>query len=79
MAGLISPVELLGYIEVLEECLGQTARKNFLPLRPGDVPITRADVDDLARDFGYRPRTTVEEGVARFVECYRAYYGVPVP
>jgi UDP-glucuronate 4-epimerase len=61
---------------VLEECLGRTAKKNFLPLQPGDVPATRADVDDLVRDFGYRPRTTVEEGVARFVEWYRAYYRV---
>jgi UDP-glucuronate 4-epimerase len=71
------PVELLRYIEVLEECLGRTAKKNFLPLQPGDVPVTRADVDDLARDFGYRPRTSVQEGVARFVKWYRAYYGVP--
>ena len=71
------PVELLRYIEVLEQCLGRTAKKNLLPLQPGDVPVTRADVDDLSRDFGYRPRTTVEEGVARFVEWYRAYYGVP--
>jgi UDP-glucuronate 4-epimerase len=70
-------VELLRYIAVLEECLGRTARKNFLPLQPGDVPVTRADVDDLARDFDYRPRTTIEEGVARFVDWYRAYYGVP--
>jgi UDP-glucuronate 4-epimerase len=71
------PVELLRYIAVLEECLGRIARKNFLPLQPGDVPVTRADVDDLARDFDYRPRTTVEEGIARFVDWYRAYYGVP--
>jgi UDP-glucuronate 4-epimerase len=70
------PVELLRYIEVLEECLGRTAKKNFLPLQPGDVPATRADVDDLARDFGYRPSTAIEEGVARFVEWYRAYYRV---
>jgi UDP-glucuronate 4-epimerase len=71
------PVELLQYIEVLEDRLGRTAKKNFLPLQPGDVPVTRADVDDLARDFDYRPRTTIEEGVARFVEWYRAYYRVP--
>ena len=70
------PVELLRYIEVLEKCLGRTAKKNFLPLQPGDVPVTRADVDDLARDFGYRPQTTVEEGIARFVEWYRGYYAV---
>jgi UDP-glucuronate 4-epimerase len=72
------PVELLRYIEVLEERLGRTAKKNLLPLQPGDVSVTRADVDDLARDFGYRPQTTVEEGIARFVEWYRSYYGVPV-
>jgi UDP-glucuronate 4-epimerase len=70
------PVELLRYIEVLEGCLGKTAEKHFLPLQPGDVPATRADVSDLARDFGYRPRTTVEEGVARFVDWYRKYYGI---
>jgi UDP-glucuronate 4-epimerase len=71
------PVELLRYIEVLEKCLGRTAKKNFLPLQPGDVPVTRADIDDLARDFGYRPQTTIEDGVARFVEWYRTYYRVP--
>ncbi len=70
------PVELLRFIEVLEECLGKRARKNLLPMQPGDVPATRADVSDLVRDVGYRPRTTVEEGVARFVEWYRAYYRV---
>ena len=71
------PVELLRYIEVLETCLGRTAKKNLLPMQPGDVPMTRADVEDLARDIGYRPRTTVEEGVARFVEWYRGHYRVP--
>ena len=71
------PVALLRYIEVLEKCLGQTAKKNFLPLQPGDVPVTRAGIDDLARDFDYRPQTAIEDGVARFVEWYRAYYRVP--
>jgi UDP-glucuronate 4-epimerase len=71
------PVELLRYIQVLEECLGRRARMNLLPMQPGDVPATRADVSDLARDIGYQPRTTVEEGVARFVQWYRAYYRVP--
>lgn len=70
------PVELMRYIEVLERCLARTAEKTLLPLQPGDVPATRADVDDLVRDFGYQPRTTVEEGVDRFVEWYTAYYGV---
>jgi UDP-glucuronate 4-epimerase len=71
------PVELLRYIQVLEECLGRRARMNLLPMQPGDVPATRADVSDLARDIGYQPRTTVEEGVARFVQWYRAHYRVP--
>jgi UDP-glucuronate 4-epimerase len=70
------PIELLRYIEVLETSLGRTAQKNLMPMQPGDVPATRADVEDLARDFDYRPRTTVEEGVARFVEWYKAYYRV---
>jgi UDP-glucuronate 4-epimerase len=64
------------YIEVLEECLGRKAEKNLLPLQPGDVPDTYADVEDLVRDMDYRPRTSVEEGVARFVEWYRAFYKV---
>jgi UDP-glucuronate 4-epimerase len=68
------PVELLRYIELLEECLGRKAQKNLLPLQPGDVPDTVADVEALARDVGYRPSTPVEEGVKRFVEWYRSYY-----
>jgi UDP-glucuronate 4-epimerase len=71
------PVELLRFIEVLEQCLGKRARKNLLPMQPGDVPATRADVTDLVRDVGYRPHTTVEEGVARFVSWYRKYYRLP--
>jgi UDP-glucuronate 4-epimerase len=70
------PVTLLRYIEVLEACLGRTAPRNWLPMQPGDVPATQADVTELAEDFGYRPKTTVEEGVARFVEWYRTYYRV---
>jgi len=69
-------VELTRYIEVLEQCLGRTAEKNLLPLQPGDVPDTYADVEDLVRDVGYRPATSVETGVARFVEWYREYYKV---
>jgi len=68
------PVELLRYIEVLEQCLGRKAQKNLLPLQPGDVPDTLADVEALTRDVGYRPSTPVEEGVKRFVEWYRDYY-----
>jgi len=68
------PVELLRFIEVLENCLGLKAIKNLLPMQPGDVPATCADVDDLARDVGFRPATPIETGVARFVEWYRSYY-----
>ena len=70
------PVELMRYIEVLEECLGRTAEKNMLPLQLGDVPDTWADVEDLVTDVGYRPSTPVEVGVRRFVEWYVDYYGV---
>ena len=69
------PVELLRYIEVLEQCLGRTAEKRLLPLQPGDVPDTYADVEALRRDTGYSPSTPIETGVARFVEWYRGFYG----
>ncbi|AGA92257.1 nucleoside-diphosphate-sugar epimerase [Thioflavicoccus mobilis 8321] len=70
------PVELMDYIETLEHCLGREAQKTLLPLQPGDVPDTYADVEDLAADTGYRPETPVAVGVARFVDWYRDYYGV---
>ena len=70
------PVELMRYIEVLEECLGRKAEKNLLPLQLGDVPDTWADVEDLVADVGYRPSTPVEVGVRRFVEWYVRYYDV---
>jgi UDP-glucuronate 4-epimerase len=69
------PVELLYLIRVLEKCLGREARKNLLPMQPGDVPATYADVDDLQRDVGFHPGTPIEEGVRRFVEWYREFYG----
>ena len=68
------PIQLSRYIEVLEQCLGRTAQKRLLPLQPGDVPDTYADVEELVRDTGYAPSTPVETGVARFVEWYRDYY-----
>jgi UDP-glucuronate 4-epimerase len=68
------PVELLRYIEVLEHCLGKRAQKNMLPMQPGDLPDTWADVEALARDVGYRPRTDLESGVKQFVEWYLGYY-----
>ena len=71
------PVQLLRYIEVIEACLGRKAQKNFLPLQPGDVPETYADIDDLVRDVGYRPATPIEVGVGRFVDWFREYYGYP--
>jgi UDP-glucuronate 4-epimerase len=71
------PVDLLRYIEVLEQCLGRTAEMNLLPLQPGDVPDTWADVEALTRDVGYRPDTPLEEGVKRFVDWYREYYRPP--
>ena len=70
-----NPVELLRFIEVLEKALGREAIKNLLPLQAGDVPATYADVDDLMRDVGFRPATSIEEGIGRFVAWYRAYYG----
>jgi UDP-glucuronate 4-epimerase len=70
------PVELLDYIAAIERCTGRKATMNLLPLQPGDVPDTMADVTALESDTGYRPATTVDVGVARFVEWYRAYYGV---
>ena len=70
------PVELGHYIEVLEQCLGIQAEKNLLPLQPGDVPDTYANVEDLVRDIGYKPDTSVEDGVRKFVDWYRQYYQV---
>jgi UDP-glucuronate 4-epimerase len=71
-----TPVELMRYIEVLEECLGRKAEKNLLPMQLGDVPDTWADVGDLVADVGYRPSTTVEQGVRAFVDWYVDYYKV---
>jgi UDP-glucuronate 4-epimerase len=68
------PVALMRYIEVLEDCLGRKAQKNLLPMQPGDLPDTWADVESLARDVGYRPSTPLEEGVKRFVEWYLGHY-----
>lgn len=70
------PVELLHLIECLERSLGRKAEKRLLPMQPGDVPATYADVDDLIRDVGFRPDTPIEVGVQRFVEWYRSYYQV---
>ncbi len=71
-----NPVELLRFIEVLEDSLGKKADKNLLPIQPGDVPATYADVDDLIKDLGFKPATTIEAGISRFVEWYKGYYGL---
>ncbi|AJY68479.1 NAD-dependent epimerase [Geobacter sulfurreducens] len=71
-----NPVELLAFIEAIEQNLGITAQKNLLPLQAGDVPATYADVDDLMNDVGFKPATPIGEGIERFVEWYRGYYGV---
>jgi UDP-glucuronate 4-epimerase len=70
------PVELMRYIEVLEKCLGKKAKFEMLPMQEGDVPATSADIEDLENDVGFRPRTSVEQGVARFVEWYKSYHRV---
>ncbi len=71
-----TPVELMDFIGCIEKALGKTAKKNFLPLQAGDVPKTFADIDTLAEDVGFRPKTPIEEGIRRFVAWYRAYYKV---
>jgi UDP-glucuronate 4-epimerase len=69
-----TPIDLLRFIEVLEQALGKKAKKNLLPMQPGDVPATFADVDDLMRDVGFQPGTPIEVGIERFVAWYRNYY-----
>lgn len=69
-------VELMRYIEVLEECLGRKAKKNMLPMQMGDVPATFANVDDLVRDMDFKPNTRIEDGIKKFVDWYREYYRV---
>lgn len=71
-----NPVHLLAFIEALEKCLGKTAIKNLLPMQPGDVPDTYADISDLARDLGYKPVTRLEDGIRNFVEWYKDFYRV---
>ena len=69
-----APVDLMRYIEVLENCLGKEAKKNFLPMQKGDVPATSADVDDLVADVGFKPDTPIEDGIRNFVDWYREFY-----
>lgn len=74
--GSSNPVELGRFIETLEDSLGMTAVKVMLPMQPGDVPLTYADVTTLFEDVGFRPRTSLREGLEHFVRWYRGYYGV---
>jgi UDP-glucuronate 4-epimerase len=75
--GNSQPVELMDYISALEKALGKTAIKKLLPLQPGDVPDTSADVSDLVEQFHYQPATTVKDGIQKFVDWYVSYYKVP--
>jgi UDP-glucuronate 4-epimerase len=68
------PVELMRFIDILENCLGRKADRRLLPMQPGDVPATFADVESLTRDVGFRPDTPIEEGIRRFTDWYRGYY-----
>ncbi len=74
--GNSQPVELMHFIETLEKYLGMTAKKNLLPMQPGDVPATYADVDALVKDVDFKPNTPIEVGIERFVKWYRSYYQV---
>ncbi len=70
------PVELMHFIEALEAAIGKKASKNMLPMQPGDVPETYADIDDLEKDTGFKPNTPIEVGISRFIEWYRSYYKI---
>ena len=74
--GNSEPVDLMRFIEILEQGFGRTVKKNLLPMQPGDVPDTYADVDDLTRAIDYHPCTSIEQGVAQFIAWYRGYYSV---
>ena len=68
------PEKLMDYIAMLEKCLGKEAKKEYLPMQPGDVYETYADVQDLMNDFGFKPSTTIEEGLGRFAKWFLEYY-----
>jgi UDP-glucuronate 4-epimerase len=72
--GNSSPVQLMYYIHAIEKALGKTAQKEFLPMQPGDVPKTEADVTDLVKDLAYKPETPVTEGIERFIKWYKNYF-----
>ena len=70
------PVKLMDYIDALEKALGKKAKINFMPLQPGDVPDTFANVDNLVNNFNYKPSTSVEQGVKNFIEWYKSYFKI---
>src|SRR3972149_3062688 len=70
------PVELSRFIEVLEECIGKKAKKNFLPMQPGDVYETFADIEDLTKNVGFKPKTDIKKGLENFVSWYKDYYNI---
>ena len=71
-----SPVQLMDFIEAIEKSLGKKAKKNFMPMQPGDVPSTYADVQDLIDDFGYKPNTPIQIGIDNFIRWYKKFYKV---
>jgi UDP-glucuronate 4-epimerase len=73
--GNSNPVRLMDFIEAIEKTIGKTAKKNMLPLQMGDVPATWADVADLEKDLGYKPNTSIQDGIDRFIKWYRQFYG----
>jgi UDP-glucuronate 4-epimerase len=70
------PVELMSFIETLETLLGKAAKKNYLPMQPGDVPATYADIDDMTKDIGFKPTTSIHDGLSQFVKWYTSYYQI---
>lgn len=71
-----NPVELLGFIEAIEEALGKKAKKNMMPIQPGDVPATYADIDDLIQAVGFKPETPLKIGIKQFIDWYLSYYKI---
>ncbi len=69
-----NPVQLMSFIETIEDCIGKKAEKNFLPMQPGDVPATYANIDDLVQDVNYRPATPIKTGIQNFINWYKEYY-----
>jgi UDP-glucuronate 4-epimerase len=74
--GNSSPVKLMDFILAIEDSIGKTAIKEYLPMQAGDVPATWADVEDLTKDLGYKPETSVQDGIRNFIEWYKVYYGI---